>query len=40
MDNKAETVQRVKPSIKLSELNFTPVLIALIAILITFGMYR
>lgn len=35
--DKAETVKHIKPTVKLSDINFTPVLIALIAILVTFG---
>lgn len=37
--DKTEHVQRVKSTIKLSEINYTPVLIAFIAILVTFGMH-
>jgi len=34
--DRVETAQRVKPSIKLNDIGFTPILIAIIAILVTF----
>lgn len=38
--DKAENAQRVKATVKLSDIGFTPIWVALIAVIITIRMYQ